>query len=256
MSTLVVDSITKSFAGIKAVQGVSFELKSGEIMALIGPNGAGKSTCFNMLNGQLHPDSGSVYLDGRDITNETPSQIWRRGVGRTFQVAQVFGSMTVRENVQMVLHSRNHQLTSFWIPLVNRYGGEADVLLDAVGMLPQAERACSILAYGDVKRLELAMALASDPRLLLMDEPTAGMAPKERNELMRLTTRLVRERGLSVLFTEHSVDVVFQHADTVVVMSRGKLVMRGTPDEVRTNPIVQEVYLGKGDFLESSEIPQ
>jgi len=256
MSTLTVDAITKSFAGVKAVQGVSFELGPGRIMALIGPNGAGKSTCFNMLNGQLRPDTGSVRFGGHDITHETPDQIWRRGVGRTFQIAQVFGSMTVRENVQMVLHSRENRLLSFWKPLVKRYQDEADSLLKAVGMQSQADRACSVLAYGDVKRLELAMALASRPKLLLMDEPTAGMAPKERKELMNLTARLVKERGLSVLFTEHSVDVVFEHADTVIVMSRGKLIAHGNPDEIRADPVVQEVYLGTGAFLETSEIGQ
>ena len=256
MSTLTVDNIAKSFAGIKAVQGVSFEVGPGQILALIGPNGAGKSTCFNMLNGQLRADSGSVYFDGHDITREAPSQIWRRGVGRTFQIAQTFGSMTVRENVQMVLHSMNRRLAALWRPLIYNYREEADVLLEAVGMHSQADRACCVLAYGDVKRLELAMALANRPKLLLMDEPTAGMAPKERNELMSLTARLVKERGLSVLFTEHSVDVVFEHADLVVVMSRGKLIAKGVPAEIREDPLVQEVYLGSGAFLETSEIGQ
>lgn len=256
MSTLTVNSITKSFFGIKAVQGVSFELGAGQMMALIGPNGAGKSTCFNMLNGQLRPDTGSVHFHGQDITGRAPAEIWRMGVGRTFQIAQVFGSMTVRENIQMVLHSRDRALKSLWTPLVRRYRDEADSLLEAVGMKNHADRACSVLAYGDVKRLELAMALASRPTLLLMDEPTAGMAPKERNELMYLTARMVKERGISVLFTEHSVDVVFEHADTVIVMSRGKLIAQGTPDEIREDRQVQEVYLGTGAFLETSEIGQ
>jgi branched-chain amino acid transport system ATP-binding protein len=254
MSTLVVENISKSFGGVKAVQGVSFEVGPGQILALIGPNGAGKSTCFNMLNGQLRADTGSVRLDGADITCESPSQIWRRGVGRTFQVAQTFGSMTVRENVQMVLHSLHGRLRSLWAPLTHGYREEADALLEAVGMQSQADRACCVLAYGDVKRLELAMALANKPKLLLMDEPTAGMAPKERNELMNLTASLVKSRGLSVLFTEHSVDVVFEHADTVVVMSRGKLIAKGAPAEIREDPLVQEVYLGSGAFLETSEI--
>lgn len=256
MSTLSVNSISKSFAGVKAVQGVSFEVGPGQILALIGPNGAGKSTCFNMLNGQLRADTGTVHLDGHDITHETPSQIWRRGVGRTFQIAQTFGSMTVRENVQMVLHSVNNGLSALWKPLIHSYREEADALLEAVGMHAQADRACCVLAYGDVKRLELAMALANGPKLLLMDEPTAGMAPKERNELMSLTAGLVKGRGLSVLFTEHSVDVVFEHADMVVVMSRGKLIAKGVPSEIREDPLVQEVYLGSGAFLETSEIGQ
>ncbi|MFC0216801.1 branched-chain amino acid transport system ATP-binding protein [Pseudochelatococcus lubricantis] len=256
MSTLTVNGISKSFYGVKAVQGVSFEIGPGQIMALIGPNGAGKSTCFNMLNGQLRPDTGSVTFGGHDITGSAPSEIWRHGVGRTFQIAQTFGSMTVRENVQMVLHSVNRRLWGLWSPLMAGYAAEADELLEAVGMQEQADRACCVLAYGDVKRLELAMALANRPRLLLMDEPTAGMAPKERNELMSLTARLVTERGLSVLFTEHSVDVVFEHANTVVVMSRGQLIARGTPEEIREDPLVQEVYLGSGAFLETSGIGQ
>ncbi|MGI6245407.1 MAG: ABC transporter ATP-binding protein [Pseudochelatococcus sp.] len=256
MSTLTVNDISKSFYGLKAVRGVSFEVGPGQMMALIGPNGAGKSTCFNMLNGQLRPDTGSVHFHGQDITGDTPSQIWRRGVGRTFQIAQTFGSMTVRENVQMVLHSLNRRLWGLWSPLMSGYAAEADALLEAVGMLDQADRACCVLAYGDVKRLELAMALANRPRLLLMDEPTAGMAPKERNELMGLTARLVKEMGLSVLFTEHSVDVVFEHADAVVVMSRGELIASGSPEEIRENPLVQEVYLGTGAFLESSDMGQ
>ena len=256
MSLLSVNAISKSFGAVKAVQGVSFDLEAGQILALIGPNGAGKSTCFNMLNGQFPADTGSVLFDGHDITRESPSQIWRRGVGRTFQIAQTFGSMTVRENVQMVLHSVHNKLTALWRPLTRSYGDEADALLDAVGMLAQADRACCVLAYGDVKRLELAMAMANRPKLLLMDEPTAGMAPKERNELMNLTARLVRERGMSVLFTEHSVDVVFEHADMVVVMSRGRLIAKGVPEDIRTDPLVQEVYLGSGAFLETSEIGQ
>lgn len=254
MSILSVNSISKSFFGVKAVQNVSFEVGSGEMLALIGPNGAGKSTCFNMLNGQLRADTGSVVFDGHDITRETPSRIWNRGVGRTFQIAQTFGSMTVRENVQMVLHSVHRRLARLGKPLMRGYLAEADEFLSAVGMEPQAERACCVLAYGDVKRLELAMALANRPKLLLMDEPTAGMAPKERNELMSLTARLVRERNLSVLFTEHSVDVVFEHANRVVVMSRGQLIAQGAPAEIRDNPLVKEVYLGSGAFLETSEI--
>lgn len=254
MTLLQVESISKSFGGVKAVQGISFDLEPGQMLALIGPNGAGKSTCFNMLNGQLPADSGSVRFDGRDITHETPSQIWRRGVGRTFQIAQTFGSMTVRENVQIVLHSVRNRLFSLWTPVAASYRDEADALLEAVGMLAQAHRACSVLAYGDVKRLELAMALANKPKLLLMDEPTAGMAPKERNSLMTLVASLVKTRGLSVLFTEHSVDVVFEHAHLVVVMSRGQLIAKGLPAEIREDALVQEVYLGTGAFLETSEM--
>jgi branched-chain amino acid transport system ATP-binding protein len=225
---------------------VSFELARGELLALIGPNGAGKSTCFNMLNGQLPPDRGSILLDGAQIAGRVPRQVWKLGVGRTFQVAATYGSMSVRENVQMVLLSRARRLYAFWPRASELYREEALHLLAQVGMADQAERACSLLAYGDVKRVELAMALANDPKLLLMDEPTAGMAPKERNELMALTAHLARERSIGVLFTEHSMDVVFAHATRMLVLSRGRIIAQGEPAVVRENPEVQAVYLGTG----------
>lgn len=243
---LAVERLTKAFGGVQAVREVSFELQHGQLLALIGPNGAGKSTCFNMLNGQLAPDSGRVRLDGADITALPPREIWRRGVGRTFQVTATYGSMTVRENVQMVLLSRARRLFGMWSGARDQYRAEALALLQRVGMMDQADRPCGVLSYGDVKRVELAMALAHDPKLLLMDEPTAGMAPKERNELMGLTADLVRERNLGVLFTEHSMDVVFTYAHQVLVMSRGELIARGSPAQVRDDPQVQAVYLGTG----------
>jgi branched-chain amino acid transport system ATP-binding protein len=246
MSLLEVSHLAKSFGGVQAVADVSFRLDAGEVLALIGPNGAGKSTCFNLLNGQLRPDGGSVLLDGRDITGRPPREIWRLGVGRTFQVTAAFGSMTVRENVQMVSLSRARCLFGLWRAAGELWRDEAMALLARVGMATQAERPCSLLAYGDLKRVELAMALASEPRLLLMDEPTAGMAPRERHELMALTVELTRERGLGVLFTEHSMDVVFTYAHRVLVMARGRIFAQGAPAEVRDDPQVQEVYLGTG----------
>jgi branched-chain amino acid transport system ATP-binding protein len=246
MSLLVVKNLAKSFGGVQAVAGISFELASGELLALIGPNGAGKSTCFNLLNGQLRPEAGSVLLAGRDITGREPREIWRLGVGRTFQVTETYGSMTVQENVQLVLLSRARRLDRMWRPAAKQFRTEALALLERVGMVDQAQRPCNLLAYGDLKRVELAMALASEPQLLLMDEPTAGMAPKERNELMALTALLTRERGLGVLFTEHSMDVVFTYAQRVLVMARGRIIAQGTPAQVRGDPQVQEVYLGTG----------
>ena len=188
-AVLQVDGLHKAFGGVQAVEDVSFAVSAGELLALIGPNGAGKSTCFNMLNGQLAPDSGVVRLEGRDIVGLSPRAIWRLGVGRTFQITATFSSLSVRENVQMALYSHAGKLRS----LLSRFGAalrsEADALLQQVGMLDQAERICGVLAYGDLKRVELAMALANQPRLLLMDEPTAGMAPHERVALMELTAR-------------------------------------------------------------------
>src|SRR5262249_34050068 len=159
------------------------ELRDGEFLALIGPNGAGKSTCFNMINGQLVPDRGDIALAGGSIVGLAPRDIWRRGVGRTFQAAATFGSMTVAENVQVALASHHGAISRCADALAGRDRARAVELLDQVGRADAAERACKELAYGDVKRVELAIALANDPRLLLMDEPTAGMAPRERNEL-------------------------------------------------------------------------
>jgi branched-chain amino acid transport system ATP-binding protein len=243
---LQVTDLSKFFGGVRAVDGVSFHVDAGELLALIGPNGAGKSTCFNLLNGQLPPDGGSVKLDGREITGRSPRAIWRLGVSRTFQVTATFGSMSVRENVQMVLLSQQRRLLNLWRTAADQYRDEALALLGQVGMADQAERACSLLAYGDLKRLELAMALASGPRLLLMDEPTAGMAPKERDELMALTARLTAERRLGVLFTEHSMDVVFRYAHRMLVMARGRVIAQGDPASVRDNAEVRAVYLGTG----------
>ena len=179
----------KAFGGIHAVDDVSFALAAGEMLALIGPNGAGKTTCFNMVGGQLAPDAGSVRLGGVELVGLRPEAIWRQGVGRTFQIAETFASLTVVENVQMALLSHAGRVRGFWTPARAQFRDEAIALLESVGMAAQAERATSVLAYGDVKRVELAMALAHRPRLLLMDEPTAGMAPRERNELMALARR-------------------------------------------------------------------
>ena len=177
---LQVQNICKSFGGVQAVRGVSFTLQAGEMLALIGPNGAGKSTTFNMVGGQLTPDSGQVLLHGENIAGLPPRAIWRKGVGRTFQIAQTFASLTVVENVQMALLSHDRRIFAWWLRASAHRRADALALLEQVGMAAQADRACSELAYGDVKRVELAMALAHNPQLLLMDEPTAGMAPGER----------------------------------------------------------------------------
>ena len=250
MSLLNVTNLGKRFGGNVAVDGVSFSVAPGELLALIGPNGAGKSTTFNMVNGQLAADSGSITLAGQELTGLKPRQIWKQGVGRTFQIAETFASLTVLENVQMALISADNRLFSLWRRAADHQADEAMDLLRQVGMAAQADRPCSVLAYGDVKRVELAIALANRPKLLLMDEPTAGMAPKERNELMALTKQLVLQRGLAVLFTEHSMDVVFAYADRLIVLARGRLIAEGTPAEIRDNPQVQAVYFGTGKTFE------
>ena len=250
MSLLKVTGLGKSFGGVKAVDGIHFELAAGELLALIGPNGAGKSTTFNMVNGQLEADAGSIVLDGHELVGRKPRDIWRLGVGRTFQIAETFASLTVVENVQMALLSHDRQLFSLWRRASAHRRDDALALLDQVGMKAQADRPCSVLAYGDVKRVELAVAMANSPKLLLMDEPTAGMAPKERNDLMALTKQLVIDRGMAVLFTEHSMDVVFAYADRMIVLARGRLIAEGKPLELRDHPKVQEVYFGTGKTFE------
>ena len=244
MSLLVVEQLAKSFGGVVAAKGVSFALDAGKLLAIIGPNGAGKSTIFNMVGGQLVPDGGRVTLDGHDITGQPPRRIWRLGVGRTFQVAQTFVSMTVAENVQMALISRNGRTRDAWSPATEMYRDEALQLLDRVGMAADADRPCRELAYGNVKRVELAIALAGAPKLLLMDEPTAGMAPRERAQLMQLTGAIARESRIGVLFTEHDMAAVFGHADDIIVLVRGEIIARGRPEDVRANARVREVYLG------------
>ena len=246
MIPLEVSGLSKSFGGVRAVHDVSFALRPTELLAMIGPNGAGKSTCFNMLNGQLRPDAGRIRLFGQDIVGLRPRQVWRLGVGRTFQITATFNSMTVIENVQMTLVSHRNRLRAMLAYMGGLFRDEACELLRLVGMDDQANRTCSTLAYGDLKRLELAMALANEPKLLLMDEPTAGMAPKERVQLMQLTAEIVHNKGLSVLFTEHDMDVVFNHADRILVLNRGELVAEGTAAQVRANPEVQAIYLGTG----------
>lgn len=241
---LRVDGLRKAFGGVHAVDDVSFELAAGELLALIGPNGAGKSTCFNCINGQLRPDAGRVLLGGCDLVGRAPREIWRAGVGRTFQIAATWASMTVAENVQLALQSHAGLLLRFWGRSTALLRDEALALLDAVGLADRADAPCGALAYGDVKRVELAIALANRPRLLLMDEPTAGMGPSERNALIGLVRRLVRERGVGVLFTEHSMDVVFEYADRLIVLARGRLIAAGVPAEIRDDAQVREVYLG------------
>jgi branched-chain amino acid transport system ATP-binding protein len=251
---LRVAHLSKAFGGLRAVADVGFELQAGEMLALIGPNGAGKTTCFNMVNGQLKPDAGSVRLAGTELIGLRPDRIWRLGVGRTFQIAETFASLTVVENVQLALLSHAGRVHGAWRSARREFRDEALALLAGVHMEAQAERAMSVLAYGDVKRVELAMALANQPRLLLMDEPTAGMGPAERNDLMALTRNLARQRGIGVLFTEHSMDVVFAHADRMIVLARGKLIAQGQPDVVRDDPHVREVYFGMGTTFGSTPV--
>jgi len=250
MTLLEVRDLNKSFGGVRAVDGINFDLHEGELLALIGPNGAGKSTTFNMVGGQLKASGGSIRLMGKELVGMRPRDICRMQVGRTFQIAATFASLTVIENVQMALLSHHGRAFSLFKSARKLYREEALELLAQVGMLAHADRPCSELAYGDVKRVELAMGLANDPKLLLMDEPTAGMGPEERNDLMALTKRLVVERKMAVLFTEHSMDVVFAYADRMIVLARGRLIAEGDAEYIRNHPKVQEVYFGTGKTFE------
>ncbi len=243
---LAVDNLAKSFDGLQAVTDVSFNVSAGELVALIGPNGAGKSTCFNLVNGQVFPDAGRVMFDGTRIDGMPAHRVARLGVGRTFQVAATFASMTVRENVRLALLAHAGHAGRMMGRSATKDGGEVDALLARVGCADLADAHCAVLAYGNAKRVELALALASRPRLLLMDEPTAGMATRSRGRLMRVAADLARHDGIAVLFTEHDMDVVFGFADRVIVLDRGRIIAEGTPEAIRANPQVQEVYLGTG----------
>jgi branched-chain amino acid transport system ATP-binding protein len=236
----------KAFGRFQAVAGVSLSLSRGEIRALIGPNGAGKTTLFNLLTGQLACDRGSVHFKGEPLGGLPPYRIWRRGISRTFQITAVFPSLSVRENVQVALLSHRERSRDMVSLATGQMREPAGALLDQVGLGDQAGRPGGVLALGDLKRLELAMALANEPDLLLLDEPAAGMAAQERTDLMALVARIVRERGVTVLFTEHDMDVVFAAAERVTVLHQGRVIAEGAPGAVRADAYVQEVYLGMG----------
>jgi branched-chain amino acid transport system ATP-binding protein len=239
--------LSKSFGGVRAVSGVDLAMPRGEIRALIGPNGAGKTTFFNMLTGQLTADAGEVRFKGERLSGLPPHAVWRRGVSRTFQITATFATLTALDNVRVARLSHLGKTYAMLEPSRGLQSGEARALLDQVGLAEQADRVAAVLAYGDLKKLELAVALANDPEVLLLDEPTAGMAPAERGALMALAERIARARGLTVLFTEHDMDVVFSVADRIMVLHQGRVIAEGPPATVRADAQVQRVYLGEGD---------
>ncbi|HJU22858.1 MAG TPA: ABC transporter ATP-binding protein [Casimicrobiaceae bacterium] len=242
---LVVESLVKSFAGVHAVRDVSFCVDRGELVAMIGPNGAGKTTCFNLIHGELRADAGDVRFDGRSILGLPTHAIARLGIGRTFQVAATFASMTVREAGALALaahDARDHRALSTMLRIDDP---RVDTLLARVGAEELARVACAALSYGDAKRVELALALAADPRLLLMDEPTSGMAPRARRELMLKVAEVARREHVAVLFTEHDMDIVFGFAERVIVLDRGAILAEGAPAAVRADAKVQAAYLGE-----------
>ncbi|MBI4610710.1 MAG: ABC transporter ATP-binding protein [Candidatus Rokubacteria bacterium] len=239
--------LKKHFGGVRAVDGVDLQVEEGELLAIIGPNGAGKTTLFNLLTGMLRPDSGRVLLAGKDITGLPASEIVRHGIGRSFQLINIFPELTVHENTLVAVLS-HLGLTSKPLASLNKAKGahaKATELLARVGLLAEADRWGGSLSRGDQKRLEIAIALAVEPKLLLLDEPTAGMAPVEIQQITRLLTRIAQEAGITVVFTEHDMRVVFSVASRITVMHQGKIIATGRPEEVRVHPGVQEAYLGE-----------
>jgi branched-chain amino acid transport system ATP-binding protein len=243
---LELSGISKSFGGYRAVSGVSLNVDTKQIAAVIGPNGAGKSTLFNLITVHLRPDSGTVQLDGRDITGAPPYQICRMGIGRSFQRANIFPQLTVFENLQAAFLVHYGRGRNFWIRSDALYRDETLALLASVGLAGQENTMAGTLSYGNQKQLELGLALASGPALLLLDEPTAGMSATETHETIRLLERIAEERGLTLLFTEHDMDVVFSIAQRIAVLHQGRVIAVGRPEEVRGDPEVQRVYLGHG----------
>ena len=242
---LRIEGLAKRFGGLEALGGVSLSVARGDFRAIIGPNGAGKSTFFNTMTGLLRPDAGRVIFEGRDVTGEPPHRLARRGVGRTFQITSVFHDLTALQNVQVSLLAHARRTWSLWPKAAALHAERARELLALVGLAAHAERQASTLAHGDQKRLELAIALAGEPRLLLLDEPTAGMAAQERLESIRLVHRVAKELGVSCVFTEHDMAVVFAVATHITVMHQGRVLAEGTPAEVRSRKEVQQVYLGE-----------
>lgn len=239
--------VKKSFGGLVAVNNVDLTLYGGEVWALIGPNGAGKTTLFNIITGHLKADEGSIIFKGYDITGLSPQKIWALGISRTFQIPAIFQSKSVFENVQIAVVSSMKKTLRFYNSFRNMFRERVESILQDVGLLDYKEKPSAFLSYGDLKRLELAIALANDPELLLLDEPTAGMAPSERAELMELVRSLAKERYLTILFTEHDMDVVFSSAERIVVLHQGQVIAIGDHDEIKGNARVEEIYLGRAN---------
>ena len=237
-------NMRKSFNGFTAVADVSLDVPAQAITAVIGPNGAGKSTLFNLLTGHVRADAGNVGFEGRDITGAAPHAICRMGIGRSFQHTNIFRKLTVLENVRVALIAHHRQARNFWDRSAALYRDEAMQILESLGLARDADAVSDSLSHGNQKQLELGIALASDPRLLLLDEPTAGMSATETREAIQLLERIVRDRKLTLLFTEHDMDVVFLIAQKIAVLHQGRLIAEGSPAEVRNHAEVRRVYLG------------
>ncbi len=242
---LGVEKVKKSFDGFVAINGVSFSIPKGEICSIIGPNGAGKTTLFNLITGHLRIDEGKLTFKDLDITNRRPHQICRLGVGRSFQRTNIFPRLTVFQNIQAAVLVHRGKSFTFFRPVDSFFQEETGEILGRVGLGEYAQTVSGSLSYGFQKQLELGIALASEPELLLLDEPTAGMSAQETHQTMELIGKITREKGLTLLFTEHDMEVVFSISQRIMVLHQGRLIAEGTPEEVRNNPEVQKVYLGE-----------
>ncbi|HXG02846.1 MAG TPA: ABC transporter ATP-binding protein [Candidatus Binatia bacterium] len=242
---LEVRDLRKAFDGFQAVAGVSLTVARGRVHAIIGPNGAGKTTLFNLITGHLRPDAGRVVFQGREITGLPPHEICRLGMGRSFQRTNIFPRLTVFQNVQAAFISHRGRGLDLWRRVDRLYREDTEAVLASVGLLDKAGEVSAFLSHGNQKQLELAIALASEPQLLLLDEPTAGMSAAETRETIALVSRITRERGLTLLFTEHDMAVVFSIAEVITVLHQGRVIAEGAPGEVRQDPEVRRVYLGE-----------
>jgi branched-chain amino acid transport system ATP-binding protein len=242
---LEVEGVRKVFDGFTAVDDVSLSVKRGEIAAVIGPNGAGKSTLFNLITGHLRPDLGRIVLKDRDITGAAPHRICLMGMGRSFQRTNIFPKLTVFENVQAAFITHRRRGTNFWSRSSELYRTETEALLASIGLGDKADAISGALSHGNQKQVELGIALACDPEILLLDEPTAGMSAAETHETIRLLERIAAERALTLLFTEHDMQVVFSIAQKIAVLHQGRLIAEGAPEAVQKNAEVRRVYLGE-----------
>jgi branched-chain amino acid transport system ATP-binding protein len=241
---LRVENLHKSFEDFRAVDGANLFVGQGDLVAVIGPNGAGKTTLFNLVTGHLKPNQGRILFKDQDITRLAAHEICRRGIARSFQIANIFPRLSVFRNVQVSVLSQKKLSRTLFRPAQSLMVEETHRILDSVGLSDKKLDVAGSLSHGDKRILEIAIALGNEPELLILDEPTAGMSPDETASTMALVNRLAREQGLTILFCEHDMEVVFNVATSIMVMQHGHTIIQGTPDEVRQNATVQEAYLG------------